>query len=107
MKIFSTRMTIRPVLAAAALAAAICGPALAQAPSDSKPLVLKVRPSGSDKAEDPRVRQEKLLKRLENSDYWVRSICVQCGDAWKHQIYAPFHPLEALGRKGNADASAE
>jgi hypothetical protein len=44
---------------------------------------------------------------MEQSDYWVRSICIQCGDAWKHQTYTPFNPLEALGRKGNAEASTE
>ena len=81
------------------------GPAFAQ---ESKPMTLTLRPSGQDKADDPRVRQEKLLKRLEQSDYWVRSICIQCGDAWKHQLYAPFHPLESLGRKsGGGEAAAE
>jgi hypothetical protein len=30
----------------------------------------------------------------------IRSICVNCGDGWKHQIYTPFNPLASLGRSG-------
>ncbi len=59
-------------------------------------MTLTVRPSAYENPDDPRVRQEKLLKRLERSDYWVRSICTHCGDSWKHQVYAPFNPLDAL-----------
>jgi hypothetical protein len=36
----------------------------------------------------------------------VRSICTHCGDAWKHQIYAPFHPLAALDGGGKASDEA-
>jgi hypothetical protein len=96
-------------IVAAALAAVIgcCGAASAQ-DQEGKPLVLTVRPSQQAPADDPRARQEKLLKRLEQSDYWVRSICSQCGDAWKHQIYAPFNPLDALGRNRiSPETSAE
>jgi hypothetical protein len=82
-------------------------PAFAQSDSERKPLTLIIRPSRQGTAEDPRARQEKLLKRLEQSDYWVRSICVQCGDAWKHQIYAPFNPLDALGQKNGGEAGTE
>ena len=96
------------VPAAIALAAACCGPVSAQGQAEEgEPLILKVRPSGYDKPEDARTRQEKLLKRLERSDYWVRSICVQCGDAWKHQIYAPFNPLDALGSARNSETTPE
>jgi hypothetical protein len=104
MKICPTLTSSRYFLAAVLVLTGY-GHAFAQ---DSKPMTLTLRPSGQDKVEDSRARQEKLLKRLEQSDYWVRSICVQCGDAWKHQLYAPFNPLEALGRKsGGAEAAAE
>ncbi|QFU15746.1 hypothetical protein [Microvirga thermotolerans] len=84
---------------AAALAAA---PALAQAEgapaAGSNPLVLTVRPSGYETGADSeaQARQERLLKRMEQADYSVRSICVNCGDGWKHQTYAPFNPLQSL-----------
>jgi len=102
--------TIHPVIRfALATALTVTGqfPAFAQSNSESKPLTLTIRPSRQDTAEDPRARQEKLLKKLEQSDYWVRSICIQCGDAWKHQIYAPFNPLDALGRKNGAEAETQ
>jgi hypothetical protein len=83
---------------AAAIAAAYPQLALAQEASDSKPMLLTVRPSGYQASkEDAQARQERLLKRLERSDHMVRSICVHCGDEWKHQIYAPFDPLASLG----------
>ena len=70
-------------------------PALAQA--DSKPLTLTIRPP-APVADDPRARQEKLLKRLENSDYWVRSICIQCGDRLEAPaLYSLQPPRMALG----------
>ncbi|MBZ6076066.1 hypothetical protein [Microvirga puerhi] len=80
---------------------ALCGtvPAFAQsAPntSSSNPLVLTVRPSGYDADAEAQARQERLLKRMEQADYSVRSICVSCGDGWKHQTYAPFNPLQSL-----------
>jgi hypothetical protein len=58
---------------------------------------LTVRPSGyeADQNENQQ-RQEKLLKRMEQSDHMIRSICINCGDAWKHQIYAPFDPYASL-----------
>jgi hypothetical protein len=105
MKIRATHPAIRMALASA-LAVAGQLPAFAQSEPESKPLTLTIRPS-RQAADDPRVRQERLLKRLEQSDYWVRSICIQCGDAWKHQIYAPFNPLDALGRKNDDEVQAE
>lgn len=82
-----------------AAAAAMTGSALAQdAPTapGSSPLVLTVRPSGYDADAEVQARQERLLKRMEQADYSVRSICVNCGDSWKHQTYAPFNPLQSL-----------
>ena len=69
------------------------GSALAQ--EEGKAMQLTVRPSGFDR-NDTKERQERLLKRLEQSDHMIRSICIHCGDQWKHQIYAPFNPLASL-----------
>lgn len=77
----------------------LAGPVLAQSEPEGKALQLKVRPSGYDAvANEAQARQEKLLKRLEHSNHMMRSICINCGDSWKHQIYAPFNPLASLGR---------
>jgi len=79
----------------------LAGPGLAQGAPDGEPLQLTVRPSGYERdANEAIERQQKLLKRLEQSNHMVRSICIDCGDAWKHQIYAPFNPIAALGRSG-------
>ncbi|MBF9195601.1 hypothetical protein [Microvirga terrestris] len=77
----------------------LMGPALAQTTPEDKPLRLTVRPSGTvPEANEALERQQKLLMRLERSNHMVRSICINCGDAWQHQIYAPFDPYAALGR---------
>ena len=77
---------------------ALAGPACAQGEPERPPLQLTVRPSGVEEAANEALeRQQKLLKRLEQSNHMVRSICVNCGDEWKHQIYEPFHPLATLG----------
>jgi len=96
------------LLAGAGWIIAATVPALAQgqAASDaegSKPLRLTVRPSGFDADAENQARQERLLRRLEQADYSVRSICVNCGDAWKHQTYAPFNPLQSLGMPHPSD----
>ncbi|MBM6592693.1 hypothetical protein [Microvirga pudoricolor] len=92
-------------------------PAMAQAPAAppgtgpeastgaSQPLRLKVRPSGYEPApEDAVARQERLLKRMADNDFLFRSICQNCGDAWKHNSYAPFNPMRSL--KGMASEPA-
>ncbi len=82
-------------------------PALAQDMPADKPLRLTVRPSGTEpEVNEAMERQQKLLRRLERSNHMVRSICINCGDEWKHQIYAPFHPLAALGGAGGAPDEA-
>lgn len=82
---------------AALLASVVSGAAFAEETAPSKAMVLTVRPSGYDASQtETEARRERLLKRIEQSDYMVRSICVQCGDHWKHQIYAPFEPLASL-----------
>lgn len=91
------RMTMTTRIALAAVLATLAGPALAESAPQSGPMVLRVRPSGYDsERNEAQMRQERLLRRLEQSNHMVRSICVNCGDQWKHQIYAPFYPLAAL-----------
>ena len=77
----------------------LAGPAYAQGEPARPPLQLTVRPSGVEEAPNEALeRQQKLLRRLEQSNHTVRSICINCGDDWKHQTYAPFNPLASLGR---------
>lgn len=88
----------RTALAAATLSL-LTGAAIAQDGSGSDPLRLVVRPSGYEtEPNDAKERQERLLRRLERSNHMMRSICINCGDEWKHQIYAPFNPLARLGQ---------
>ncbi|MGF9758680.1 hypothetical protein AAII07_26105 [Microvirga sp. 0TCS3.31] len=85
----------------------LMGPALSQTTPEDKPLRLTVRPSGTEpEANEAIERQQKLLRRLERSNHMVRSICVNCGDEWKHQIYAPFDPYAALGRAAQPSEDA-
>jgi hypothetical protein len=81
----------------AVLFASLSAPALAQETGKNQALQLRVRPSGYEpEPSEAQRRQERLLKRMEQSDHMVRSICVNCGDSWKHQIYAPFNPYASL-----------
>jgi len=91
----------------AAVMAALSGPALAQQqPSEGTGMQLTVRPSGYEADQDDALkRQQKLLERMEQSNHMIRSICINCGDAWKHQIYAPFNPYASL--KPSARPSGE
>ncbi|MGO4525255.1 hypothetical protein AB4097_10380 [Microvirga sp. 2MCAF35] len=76
----------------------LAGPVLAQDAPEGRALQLTVRPSGYEaEANEATERQQKLLRRLEQSNHMMRSICINCGDSWKHQIYAPFNPLASLG----------
>ena len=79
------------------------GAALAQ--EEGKAMQLTVRPSGFERNE-AKERQERLLKRMEQSNHMIRSICMNCGDQWKHQIYAPFNPLASLKPSGRAPVQA-
>ncbi len=77
----------------------LVGPALAEDAPEDKALRFSVRPSGAEPEVNEAIeRQQKLLKRLERSNHTVRSICINCGDDWQHQIYAPFDPYASLGR---------
>ena len=85
----------------------LAGPGFAQDAPDGKALQLTVRSSGYEaEANEATERQQKLLRRLEQSNHMVRSICINCGDEWKHQIYAPFDPYAALGRAGQPSEDA-
>ena len=82
----------------AVILAGLAGPALAQGtPPAAKGLQLTVRPSGYEAEQgEAKERQERLLKKLEQSNHMIRSICINCGDSWKHQIYEPFNPYASL-----------
>jgi hypothetical protein len=85
----------------------LTGPAFAQTTPEDKPLRLTVRPSGTEaEGNEALERQQKLLRRLERSNHMVRSICINCGDEWKHQIYAPFDPYAVLGRAAQPSEDA-
>jgi hypothetical protein len=93
---------------AAVLAGLSASPVLAQEAAGSKALQLRVRPSGVEPApSEAQQRQERLLKRMEQSDHMVRSICVNCGDHWKHQIYAPFNPYASLAPSARPSEQTE
>ncbi len=80
----------------AAILVSLSAPAFSQGAPQGQELQLTVRPTGRDLAAEAQERQAKLLQRLEQSDHMIRSICINCGDAWKHQIYEPFNPYAAL-----------
>ena len=85
----------------------LAGPGFAQSAPEGKALQLTVKPSGYEaEANEATERQQKLLKRLEQSNHMIRSICINCGDGWKHQIYTPFNPLASLGRTGQPSEDA-
>ncbi|MET0743230.1 MAG: hypothetical protein ABWY78_07665 [Microvirga sp.] len=95
----------RIVLICVAVSATIL-PAAAQESGSTRPLTLTVRPSGRDTAPDEALaRQERLLKRMAQNDFMFRSICISCGDAWKHNSYAPFNPMRSLHGNPNEPAS--
>lgn len=98
----SSRIALIPICIGLATTAL---PALAQETGPTRPLTLTVRPSGRDTAPDEAIaRQERLLKRMAQNDFLFRSICIRCGDAWKHNSFAPFNPMRAL--RGGPDESA-
>ena len=93
------------LLIAAAAAAALASPrgALGQ----EQPPVITVRPSGVlDEGADARRRQERLLRRLEASEYQFRSICRVCGSPERFEVAAPFEPQQALSARPAPPPSA-
>lgn len=103
-----SRILMRLFLFAVVLASLSASPALAQEAAGSKALQLRVRPSGFEpEPSEAQRRQERLLKRMEQSNHMVRSICVNCGDSWKHQIYAPFNPYASLAPSARPSEAVE
>ena len=45
---------------------------------------------------DPRARQERLLRRMEEADDLMRHICAHCGGVERPDDGAPFEPLARL-----------
>jgi hypothetical protein len=91
-------LVVRRFVLIIAAAAVLPGWAHAEEAAPSKAMRLTVSPSGYEESPNEALeRQQKLLKRMEQSAHMVRSICVNCGDGWKHQIYTPFEPLASLG----------
>src|SRR4051812_10930300 len=72
----------------------------AQSPADSLGGLppLTVRPSGIEDPEaEARARQERLLSRMQQSDYRFRSICTLCGTGPSQPPPStPFRPVETL-----------
>ncbi|HEX8664064.1 MAG TPA: hypothetical protein VF744_08555 [Beijerinckiaceae bacterium] len=78
-------------LSALVLALGLLGPAGAQEPLPP----ITVRPSGvEDEGAVARERQERLLRRREESAYRFRHICTHCLDG--AVAGAPFYPFQAL-----------
>jgi hypothetical protein len=71
------------------------------------PLRLRVSPSGIDHAaSESLVRQERLMRRMQQSDFLFRSICVRCGGRSDFPyVTAPFEPEAALRRGAGASAA--
>ena len=89
------RRRIALLIAAAAALASPRG-ALGQ----EQPPVITVRPSGVlDEGAEARRRQERLLRRLEASEYQFRSICRVCGSPERFEVAAPFEPQQALSAR--------
>ena len=83
------------VLTLALIAVALAGAASAQ---EAPPMTLSVRPSGYD-AEEARAREERLKKRMEQADYLLRNICIQCGGGINRPgAYGPVDPVATLGK---------
>ncbi|MDF3060761.1 MAG: hypothetical protein K0S06_870 [Microvirga sp.] len=63
-----------------------------------EPLSFTVRPSGVEHPDDVRARQERLSRRLDESEFALRSICRNCSPYLDRGASpVPFQPLETLG----------
>jgi hypothetical protein len=93
----SKEVPVRKCLIIVTVAAGWIGAAGAQEASSSSSLNLTVRPSSfSDVTEEARLREERLIRRMERNEFLFRHICTQCGSA-ANGPSAPFEPMQALG----------
>jgi hypothetical protein len=97
----------RMVWALSLLAGATVAAAAAEDPA-GRELAVTVRPSGfeSPVAQEARERQERLVRRLDDSEYAFRNICNGCNRSTKRLIgiNAPFYPMAVLGGRDGAGA---
>jgi hypothetical protein len=84
----------RLATAASLLLLAVSG---ASAEQPEKPaLKLRVRAPDGDAGQEARIRQEQLLRRMQESEYRFCSICLYCGGHDRWAGTAPFEPAAAL-----------
>ena len=83
------------VAAAASLLLLVASGAWAEQP-DNSPLRLRVRAPEIDPGQATRARQDRLLQRMQDSEYRFRSICLYCGGHDRWAGTAPFDPAAAL-----------
>jgi hypothetical protein len=83
-------------LAAAALLLLLVAPGAWAEQSDDSPLRLRVRAPEIDPGQEARAHQERLLRRMQDSEYRFRSICLYCGGRDRWAGTAPFDPAAAL-----------
>jgi hypothetical protein len=77
--------------------AALMSPCAAAAEEAREPLSFTVRPSRAEN-EDARARQERLSRRLDESEFALRSICRSCSPYLDRGTSPlPFQPVETLG----------
>ncbi|WP_046863292.1 hypothetical protein [Microvirga massiliensis] len=81
--------------AAALLLLLVASGAWAEQP-DNSPLRVRVRAPEIDPGQEARARQERLLRRMQESEYRFRSICLYCGGRDRWAGTAPFDPAAAL-----------
>ena len=72
----------------------------AAAAQEAPAMQLSVRPSGYDAAEEAKAREERLRKRMEQADFLLRNICIQCGGGINRPgAYGPVDPVATLGAR--------
>jgi hypothetical protein len=87
---------ILPLLFAATLA--LAGPMPLAAQESGEPLSFTVRPYRAEtEAADARARQERLIRRRDESEFALRSICRSCSRGLDQGLSSvPFDPLATL-----------
>jgi hypothetical protein len=95
-------MILRLLLLAAMVA--LAGPIRLAAQENREPLSFTVRPYRADtEAADARARQERLIRRRDESEFALRSICRNCSRGLDQGLSSvPFDPLATLNGSGPA-----